>query len=406
MKYLILGKGKNGEGIKLVLEHLKIDYDFLDTAEVKKLNYNLVIKSPGIPIDLPIFTEFKKKGIEVITDIELCYRYFPRRYIAITGTNGKTSTTKMLAEILAKEVKAVACGNIGYTICQAILEHPKDTIFVVELSSFQLNNCRLFKPEISMLLNLGTAHQDFHGNIPNYHQAKVKIAINQTEKNLLIYNSEDKNILKMISDLKVSKLSFSSKISNNDCYLKGDYLYFKGQKIIKKKLFEQSLSVVADNVLAALSTALYLGISKQTIKKYFKEPKIDLHRLEPVGKYNFNDAKSTNPASAVMALNKMTEPVLLLCGGKKRNENLLELEPVLMKIKRAYAYGETSLLLKEYFNKNNIECEVFVTLEEALISIKANRKKKEVLLFSPMMASWDQFKSYEERGEIFKNFWA
>jgi len=404
MKYLILGKGKNGEGIRLVLEHLKIDYDFLDTEEVKKLKYDLVIKSPGIPIDLPIFKDIRKKGIEVITDIELVFRYFPRRYIAITGTNGKTSTTKMLSEILACEIKAVACGNIGYTICEAVLEHSEDTVFVVELSSFQLNNCRYFKPEISMLLNLGTAHQDFHGNIPSYHQAKVKIAINQTEKNLLVYNGEDKNIIKMISDLKVTKISFSSKSSNKDCYFKGHYLYFKGQKIINKKLFEQSLSVVADNVLAAISVALYLGISKKTIKRYFKKPKIDVHRLEQVDKYNFNDAKSTNPASTVMALSKMNKPVLLLCGGKNRNENLSELNPVLNKIKKAYSYGETSLLLKDYFNLNNIDCETFTNLEEALIAIKEKRKKKEILLFSPIMASWDQFKSYEERGDFFKKF--
>ncbi len=386
LKILVLGKGNSGEGCHRFLNHMGIEHDYLTTDEVSNFDYQLVVKSPGISYQNE--TVRKLKHVKIITDIELIGILLNRDFIGVTGTNGKTTTVTLINHIMKSKYKSIACGNIGTSICDAALTDNK--VFVVELSSFQLCGVKTFAPHVAVILNMNLAHLDYHKSKETYFEAKTKFLLNQRKEDYLIYNGDDLNVCKYIRG-NAKRISFGLKESN-DYYLKNGYLYHKKKRIIP---VDNNFSTAK---MCAIIVCLLYGISKFKIRQRIKTYPRLKYRQEVIAKNIINDAKSTNP-NATLEVVKQHENIILLCGGLDRNEDLNVLNDVLWRINKVYAYGQTKDKIKTYMDKNNIYCETYNKISECVEKINLN--KNEVLLYSPMMASWDQYKSYEQRGAEF-----
>lgn len=401
MKFLVLGKGIANDGVVMLLLEDKIDYDYLNIIDVKNFEYDLVIKAPGIKMTEEIILEFKKRNIKVITDITLAFLLRKKIYIGISASNGKTTTTSLITHILSSKYKVIGCGNIGYSICRALVEHKEAEIFVVELSSFQLESAEL-DLDIALLLNIHPCHLDHHLSYKNYIDSKSNICLNQSSNHYFIYNLDDP-ILRELSKTVSSKLiSFSSNSYLAKCYIHDGYIYFKNKKILKINNTLKNKAFFLEDVMASISaTLLFNKINSRIIKKQIKTFKEIDYRLTKITDYIYNDAKSTNPYSTLAAI-KCFNKVLLICGGYDRFENLECLNKVLAKIKKVYAYGETKNKIYEFMKKNNIECMIYSSLDEAFFNT-FNDRLDETILFSPMFASFDIFDNYIQRGQYFND---
>lgn len=393
MKVLVLGHGISSDGVVNLLSHDNIDYDYLDVDEVTSFNYLYVVKSPGIPFDSDIIIGFLKFGIEVITDIELAYRLRKKIYIGVTGSNGKTTTVSLINEILKTKYEVVCCGNIGYSVCQALLDYEDCNIFIVECSSFQLEASKVCF-DISVLLNVNPSHLDHHNSFDDYIKAKSNICRYLNNNSIFIYNGDD-DICKSVSNITLAnKYCFS--YCCGDCFIKSNKLYYKSTYIIDVDDF--SYGFVYD-VMASVLVSVNMGIDIDNIREVIKNFKPVIYRFNKINDYIYNDAKSTNPYSTISALCKL-DNVFLICGGYDRKEDLSCLDNYLDKIKKVFCYGDTKNKIFDYFKMNNKECFIYNNLEEALKDSLAKRVD-EIILFSPMFASYDQFENYEQRGKIF-----
>ena len=208
MKILVLGHGIANDGVILLLNEENMEYDYLDIKDVTHINYDLVVKAPGIPYTEKIIADFEREGIPIITDIEVAMSLRKKFYIGITGSNGKTTVTSLITKILNQKYKAIACGNIGYSVCKAVVEEKDADIFVVELSSFALERAKL-DLNISVLLNLHPCHLDHHKDFKDYCQSKSNICMNQSSSHYCIYNSDESLIREIVSQSAAKKIAFS-----------------------------------------------------------------------------------------------------------------------------------------------------------------------------------------------------
>lgn len=407
MKYLILGKKITSQGVKRLLKKNNIDFDVLDTEEVNIefiKQYDLVIKSPGIKYDLELIKEIEKNDIEIISDIELVYRMYNKNIIGITGTNGKTSVTTYINDILNYKYKSVACGNIGTSISEVIDEKDYD-YYVCELSSFMLENIKQFRPNIAIFLNLTKAHLDYHNSFKNYIMAKTKFLFNLRKDDIFIYNQDDELLLDLQEKINVKKYSFSIKNKNSDCYYdqKNKNIYYKNKKLFKYK--NKNISIIIENILPTIIVAQLLEIPIKYIKQYFiKDIKNIDYRIQKIKRNIYNDSKSTNPVSTTKALEKLNKNnILLLCGGQIRNEDYRVILKYENNIKKIIGYGESKNLIKKFCEKNHLDYIIFDTLEQAILHIRIIKKLNDILLFSPMHASLDQYKDYKDRGFNFNH---
>ncbi|MDE6415121.1 MAG: UDP-N-acetylmuramoyl-L-alanine--D-glutamate ligase [Anaeroplasmataceae bacterium] len=399
MKILVLGKGVANDGVVLLLEEEQIEYEYLNLNEVTDYNYDLVVKAPGIPVFEPVIQKFLECKIQVITDIELAYMLRKKFYIGVTGSNGKTTTVSLITHILSAKYDAVSCGNIGYSVCRALVEHPKADIYVVELSSFQLEMSRL-DFNISVLLNAHPCHLDHHATYKDYVDSKANLCKYQSPNHYTIYHLDDPILRDIVKSIESERISFSKNSYLAKCYIHDGYIYNNKKKIMK---IEQNLidkPFLLEDVMAAISAvSLVKGISPRVIKEQLKTFEEVEYRLTKINDFIYNDAKSTNPYSTMAAL-ECFDAVELICGGYDRKENLACLQSALPKLKRVYAYGQTKEKVKSYMKENEIECLTFDSLDEAFIKAYQDRKE-EIILFSPMFASFDHFKNYIERGKYF-----
>ena len=378
-------------GVKIVLGNHP------DDLINKDVDY--LIKNPGVPIDHKYVIEAKNLGIEVLNEVEVSARLMRKdiHLIGITGTNGKTTTTTIIYEILKAKFqdRVHLTGNMGYPLISFLDKFKKDDFIVMETSSQQLENLDKFNPEVAVLTNVSEAHLEFFKTYEHYKELKKRIFKNHTSENLAIINRMDEESLKLTEDIKSNKVYFSE-YKDDLCYIENEFIYYKGNKVIDTKEIILKGMHNYQNIMAAIIVAKHYGVEDEIINRLVKEFKGVEHRLEFVrevdGKKYYNDSKATNLVSTQIALKSFDKDTLLILGGYERGQNFKELIPYLDNVKVILAIGETKERIKEELSDYNVI--IFDTLKEAMKDIKDY--DVEIVLLSPAAASWDQYKKFED----------
>lgn len=432
-KFLVLGLSKSGEAAAkfLLSRGAKVQvYDDVDSEKIRlktqaliklggvavereKLNDTVgecdaLVLSPGIPIDHPLAVAFKRARKAVLGETELAARYFKGLSIAVTGTNGKTTTVSMIEKILqGAGIEAKSCGNIGTPMIEA-LSDGNDEVAVAEISSFQLETLNSFCPHIAVILNVTEDHLNRHYNMENYVFLKRKLLKNLTESEYAVLNYDDPIVRAFADGVKAKTVWFSVKERVNGAYYLGGDLYFKEEKILSAE--EMLLPGVhnVQNGLAALACAKILGVPSERIAASLKEFKGIRHRIESVaivdGVEYVDDSKGTNVDATVKAVENMKTDTVLLLGGKDKGYDYGALFAAVQggKVVAAVLYGENRYALLSAARKSGF-AKVFVCplFDDAVRLSRMIAKAGQTVLLSPASASFDEFSGYEERGERF-----
>lgn len=398
---------------KIDLQSLKVDEDFIIFKDEDLDKIDLIVKSPGIyPFD-DLLVKAREKNIEIISDIELSYRYLKTdNIVAVTGTNGKTTTTTIVGDILKRKAKTFVVGNIGRGILEITKEAKKDDFIVIEASSFQLENTIKFKPHIALLTYVTSDHLDWHKTTENYVNAKFKIFANQDENDFAILNYEDRNLAKKYN-IKAQKYYFSmEKISEKGSYFEDGKIFYNDGKSTEEILEVKDLKIPGvhniKNVMAAIIIAKLFGIDSNTIRRSISSFTGVEHRIEFVrelhGVKYYNDSKGTNPDSTEVAIAAMDGNVILIAGGYDKNSNFDNLiEKSKDKLKTVILLGETADKISNSCKKSDVEFYIVKDLNKAVELAKKLSLKGEDVLLSPACASWDMYSNYEARGRHFKD---
>ncbi len=433
-KIFILGMARSGyEAAKLLSKHnnkilINDGSDKQDESHIEELrklgvsivlgehpddildeSYDYIIKNPGIK-DNHKYIEFAKKhGIKVINEMEMAYHFLPddTKIIGITGTNGKTTTTTLIYEILKKANKSVhLAGNIGYPFSSFIEKMKKGDYIVTEVSIQQLLNLDDFKTNISVLTNLSEAHIDHVGSYENYINLKKKIFAHHTKSDIAIINANNSDVMKITKDINSTKIYFSSTKNDTDAKIENDAIYYKNEKIIDLSDIKLVGMHNYENIMCAVAATKELGISNDAIKEVLTTFTGVEHRLEFVKRINgrdfYNDSKATNNKSTQIALSAFNNPTILLLGGLDRGQSFEDLYEYMKNVKSIVTFGQTKERIKEFADKHNIDCTVVENLEEATNLAYNLSEEDDIILLSPACASWDQYKRFEDRGEEFK----
>ena len=374
---------------------------------------DLVIISPGVPTDLPIVNRMRESDIPVVGEIELAYELGKGEVLAITGTNGKTTTTALLGEIMKAVYDSVfVVGNIGIPYTNVVDETRDDSVIVAEMSSFQLESIVDFRPRVSAILNITPDHLNRHHTMEAYIQAKKNVAINQTAEDTCVLNYEDEVLREFGETLQTKVLYFSSKRKlDKGIYLDdGNIIYRNPDECLVCNVKELKLLGVHnyENVMAAVAMAVAYGVPMDSIRKTIKEFAGVEHRIEFVAEKNgvayYNDSKGTNPDAAIRGIQAMNRPTYLIGGGYDKQSEYKEwIESFDGKVKKLLLIGQT----REKIAKEAEECGftdimLLDTFEDAVLTAAKLAEPGEAVLLSPACASWGMFKNYEERGDKFK----
>ena len=407
-------KGKIKKKYKQVLIHNEIEWEDEVHSENKIFNADILMKSPIIPDEMPLIKQIHSRGIKVVSEIEFASKFTNATIIGITGSNGKTTTASLTHHILKQELNVGLAGNIGYSFAKQILEDNYKN-YVLEISSFQLDNIVYFKPNIAVITNITPDHLDrYDYKFENYIASKFRIAMNQTKEDFLIYDADNEVITKHLKQNPVQStlLPFSLEktiengayfnknnikitIDNNQIIMPTTNLTLEGKHNIK-------------NAMAASTVAHLLKIRKQTIRESLENFQGVEHRLEQVLKINkvqyINDSKATNVNATYYALESMDAPTVWIVGGEDKGNNYEELFPFIKeKVKAIICLGvDNEKLMKNFSNMVDIIIETQFMNEAVKIAYKVANAGDNVLL-SPACASFDLFKNYEDRGQQFKN---
>lgn len=435
---LILGLARSGNASALKLSNLgahvtisdirpKETFENTDILESKGVrlvlgdhpltlldNCDLIVLSPGIPNDIEILKEARKRSILVISELELGYWFAEPPIIAITGTNGKTTTTKLIGEILKNDGKKVTvAGNIGTPLVSEVEKAAENDYLVVEVSSFQLENILYFKPKISIILNITEDHLNRHKTFENYVNAKARIFENQTEEDYTILNYDDAVVRKLAMHAKSDVWFFSrkEKVYQGAC-IENDMIVIKnkGETYPIAKIDEIGIkgSHNLENALAAACSAYLANTKLSSIAETMKTFCGIEHRLEFVAEIDgikfINDSKATNPDAAQKAIEAIEGPIILIAGGyDKKNDYTNFVKSFKGKVKKLILIGETAdaiegAAIKQCF----LNIEKADSLKEAVMRAYRAASSKDTVLLSPACASWDMFANFEERGRLFK----
>ena len=375
-------------------------------------HFDFVVKNPGIPYHNCMVEAAMKKGIPVYTEVEIAYQLLEGLIIGITGSNGKTTTTT-LASLMLKESfperEVYAAGNIGIPLSQLAEQSTKEDIYVSELSSFQLMGIDQFKPKIACIVNIFSAHLDYHGTREEYIKAKLQLTKNQTKDDYLVYNADYPELITLIEGhTKATLVPFSRKtVLEFGACVEGDYICFNGEKVIPVSTIQVPGTQNVENVLAAVAISKLAGASNEGIQKAVQNFHGVKHRTQFVKEVNkrrfYNDSKATNIIATQTALRSFTnQSVVLIAGGLDRGNGFDELVPDLKAVSGIVLYGETKEKLQEAAKVAGVPViEIVNTLEEATKKAYAISKEDDIILLSPACASWDQFKNFEIRGDEF-----
>lgn len=406
------GKDENTADKEKVEELKKLGVKFFFGSHPDDLldsRYDYLIKNPGVPINHKYVKKAEELGIEVINEVEMAYRLLPKdvTLIGITGTNGKTTTTTLIYEILKKAgYSAHLAGNIGYPLCSFLDKLKAGDVIVMETSCQQLNNLSTFKPNIAIMTNLSEAHIDFFNNsYKMYKDVKTKIFKNQTKDDIAILNLEDNEVLEQTKDIKSNKLYFSSKNKAN-CYLKGSSIYYNDEEVLNT----DNMIIVGkhniENAMAAILAVKALNVSNDVIREVLYNFKGVEHRLEYCGYLNgakcYNDTEATNIKCTQIALSSFNKPTIIILGGLERGQNFEELKPYMKNVKAIIGIGSCRNRVKDFADSLNIPSFIHEYLKDSFDDIVKIASDKDVVLLSPASASWDQYKECEVRGHEFK----
>ncbi|MBQ8731111.1 MAG: UDP-N-acetylmuramoyl-L-alanine--D-glutamate ligase [Lachnospiraceae bacterium] len=386
----------------------------LDEARIKETD--LLVISPGVPIDSPLVERFKEENIPVWGEIELAYRFEKGKVAAITGTNGKTTTTSLVGEIIkAYNEKTFVVGNIGNSYTKEVLKTSEDSITVAEISSFQLETVYEFKAKVSAILNITPDHLNRHKTLENYAYTKGLITNKQGKDEICVLNYDDEMLKEFAKQTKASVVFFSRKEKPNvGAFMQGkDIKYTDGVKEYHICNVDE-LKIIGvhnyENVMAAVAIAYNMGVPFEIISDVVKAFEGVEHRIEYVATKKdviyYNDSKGTNPDAAVKAIEAMTRPTILIGGGYDKKLPFDDYVKAFKDtVKLLVLIGETAEQIKETALKYNFNNVVIVKdLKEAVEYSAQNAKEGYAVLLSPACASWDMFKSYEQRGQLFKEY--
>lgn len=443
---LVFGAGKSGIGAAGLLLHEQakvILYDGnakQDPEEIRrKLNagadveiilgelsdevldrLELVVLSPGVPADLPVVLKMKEKEIPVWGEVELAYRVGKGEVLAITGTNGKTTTTSLLGEIMKayrEDVQVV--GNIGTAYTSVALDTTEDTVTVAEISSFQLETIEKFHPKASAITNITEDHLNRHHTMEEYIRVKERITENQTMEDVCVLNYEDEVLRafgeKLIGEQKVQVLFFSSLRALQDgIYCQDGTIWLAENGEREPIVRTDELKILGqhnyENVMTAVGMAYYAGVPMDVIRKAVCAFQGVEHRIEYVCEKNgvvyYNDSKGTNPDAAIKGIQAMNRPTLLIGGGfDKQSTYESWIRAFDGKVKYLVLIGETREKIAETARREGFhEILMAENLKEAVKICADKAEPGDAVLLSPACASWDQFDSYEQRGDLFKKY--
>lgn len=436
-KVLVFGSGISGIGAVQLLEDHGADvilYDGnekLDPASLKEQagektevvlgafpeellkTLNLVVLSPGVPTDLPVILAMKERGIPVIGEVELAYVFGKGDVLAITGTNGKTTTTSLLGEIMkCHQEEVFVVGNIGNPYTVAAGKMTERSVAVAEMSSFQLESIDTFRPKVSAILNFTPDHLNRHHTMEAYVDAKKQIAKNQTEEDYCVLNYEDERTRAFGKEVKAQVLYFSSGHTlDRGIYLEdGKMIYKNPEEVVVCHVDELQILGVHnyENVMAAVAMAAVYGVPMETIRKAILAFKGVEHRIEYVtekdGVAYYNDSKGTNPDAAIKGIQAMNRKTVLIGGGYDKDSEYTEwIQAFDGKVKKLILIGATKEKIARDAEKCGFYDYVYAdTFEEAVLLAAKTAKSGEAVLLSPACASWGMFPNYEVRGEKFK----
>jgi UDP-N-acetylmuramoylalanine--D-glutamate ligase len=445
---LVLGLGRSGRAASIALSNLGarvLASDSSATAEMQDIarvisesginvmlgpqkgemleNIELIIVSPGIPRSTSILSMAKSRGIPIWSEIELAFRLTRKKIIAITGTNGKTTTTTLIGKILETAGKKVAVvGNIGTPLIEAASDPSIETL-VVEVSSFQLDTIDRFRPDIAVLLNITEDHLDWHPDFNDYVQSKKRIFENQSENDFAVINIDDKASSSLISEIAARKVETSKLKENAGVIFKNNQLMVSTDLLNSGNSNEENEGkeyvVVCsvddikipgqhniDNIMAAVGASAAAGVSLKSIRQAIKEFKGLSHRIEFVASVNdisfYDDSKATNVDAAVQAVKAFSQPLILMVGGRNKGNSFKPLANAIHDgVKAVVGFGEAGReILSEL--PSGVSKEYVEPMAEATAKAKDLAGPGDIVLLSPACASFDEFKSYAHRGDVFK----
>lgn len=441
-KVLVAGTGKSGIAAAKVLLEMggevvlydgnkeldpeKIKANFEDSTKVSVvlgeltrpdlLGVELSIISPGIPLDAPFVAVLDEAKIPIWSEIQLAYHVSKGKLAAITGTNGKTTTTALTGEIMKAFYEEVfVVGNIGIPYTETALETTDKSVTVAEVSSFQLETIMDFRPDVSAILNITPDHLNRHGTMENYIEVKERIASNQTEHDWVVLNYDDEVLREFgeSKELKPKVLYFSGRQELKEgLYLDGDVIMYRHGGKTEELVNVQELQLLGrhnyENVMAAIGISIHMGVPMETILRVVKAFQAVEHRIEFVleraGVRYYNDSKGTNPDAAIQAIHAMPGPIVLIAGGYDKQSEYDEwIESFGEKVKYMVLIGQTRDKIAECARRHGFtEIMYAEDMAEAVRVCAAYANTGDNVLLSPACASWGMFDNYEQRGDIFK----
>ena len=431
-KVLVLGLAKSGESAARLLDKLGVIVTVNDgkpfeenpaaqslleegikvvtgghPLELLDEDFEWMVKNPGIPYNNPMVIRALEKKIPVITEVELAYLISDAPIIGITGSNGKTTTTTMIAEVLtAGGQNGLLSGNIGFPASQVAQDAGETDTLIMELSSFQLMGIEAFHPEIAVITNLMPTHLDYHGSFEDYVAAKWNIQKNMTASDYIVLNFNQDLAKELAKKTAAQVIPFSTQEQVDGAYLDGDMLTFRGEAIMKASELGVPGSHNVENALATIAVAKLRGIDNQVIKETLAHFGGVKHRLQYVGDINqikfYNDSKSTNILATQKALSGFdNSKVILIAGGLDRGNEFDELVPDIKGLKKMVILGESAARVKRAADQAEVSYLDASDVRDATRKAFSVAEPGDVVLLSPANASWDMYKNFEVRGDEF-----
>lgn len=376
-------------------------------------SFDYLIKNPGVPIDHKYVLRARELGKEVINEVELAYHLLPEgvNIVAITGTNGKTTTTTLTYNLLHDALgdRVHLAGNIGYPLCSILNKLKKDDIVVMEFSCQQGENIKDFKPHIGLFTNLDTTHIDFMKTYEHYKEVKYRMFFNQLDSDIAILNMKSDEVLNDLRNIKSQIKYFSSNQEISGCYIKDNKIYYYGEEVLSLDDILVSGKHNLENIMGAIMIAKEFHVSNEDIKNTISKFRGVEHRLEFVdtirGIRFYNDTKATNIKSTQIALSSFKEPTIVILGGMERGQDFNDLKDYISNVFSIVAIGECRKRVVDFGKRYQIDTYEYETLKEGFKKCieLAEENNVPIVLLSPASASWDQYDKFEDRGVEFKN---